>query len=365
MRFPFLKPLWSWTVFSGATLLMLAVSPALAQVEQTGHSRPSYCPPPPCPTPEVNPAPTDPSRPPTTTEPSPLLAMQPTAEFAPGTGAETVPAQGYIDNAVPRTLFRLRYDSAYGNNRPDRAEFFYAKCGCFRGLPAARGGDPNAPGPPLPETNVDFQDITSYLEVALNQRFSTFVEIPVRFLNPTVNDNTAGLGDLHAGVKYAFVANPGQFLTFQFKTFAPSGDSDRGLGTNNVELEPGLLAYQRIGDRLAVSGELRDWIPIDGTDFAGNVLRYGVGASYDLFHLGDVLVTPVGELVGWTVLGGKELDGRTGAILDADGDTIINAKLGLRFYMGDFNSLYLGYGRALTGEVWYKDMLRVEYRLAF
>ena len=55
---------------------------------------------------------------------------------------------GYIDNAVPVTMFRLRYESAYGNNRPDRAEFFYAKCGCFK--------TPDAKGPPLPETNVDY-----------------------------------------------------------------------------------------------------------------------------------------------------------------------------------------------------------------
>src|SRR5207248_6321693 len=46
------------------------------------------------------------------------------------TGAES--SVGYIDSAVPRTQFRLRYDSAYDNNRPDRAAFFYPKCGCFQ-----------------------------------------------------------------------------------------------------------------------------------------------------------------------------------------------------------------------------------------
>jgi len=29
------------------------------------------------------------------------------------------------------------------------------------------------------------------------------------------------------------------------------------------------------------------------------------------------------------------------------------------------NDVYIGYGRALTGEVWYKDILRVEYRRFF
>ena len=38
---------------------------------------------------------------------------------------------GYIDDAIVQTRLRLRFDAAYDNNRPDRAEFFYAKCGCF------------------------------------------------------------------------------------------------------------------------------------------------------------------------------------------------------------------------------------------
>src|SRR5207302_1734348 len=34
---------------------------------------------------------------------------------------------GYIDSALPVTQIRLRYDSAYDDNRPDRAEFFYSQ----------------------------------------------------------------------------------------------------------------------------------------------------------------------------------------------------------------------------------------------
>ena len=34
---------------------------------------------------------------------------------------------GYIDTAIPGNVFRLRFDTAYNNNRPNRAEFFYAK----------------------------------------------------------------------------------------------------------------------------------------------------------------------------------------------------------------------------------------------
>jgi hypothetical protein len=46
------------------------------------------------------------------------------------------------------------------------------------------------------------------------------------------------------------------------------------------------------------------------------------------------------------------------------GDTIVNAKLGLRIGSGNAD-FYASYGRALTGDVWYKDIVRLEFRLGF
>jgi hypothetical protein len=114
-----------------------------------------------------------------------------------------------------------------------------------------------------------------------------------------------------------------------------------------------------------LEGEVRDWIPIGGTDFAGNVIRYGVGLDYRIFDNDNLRIAPVAELVGWTVLSGKEFANPPGVILDAAGDTIVNAKIGARFWFGNHSDIYVGYGRALTGAVWYKDIVRAEYRLAF
>jgi hypothetical protein len=330
------------------------------------------CPPPACPTPAMPlmPGPVSPPEviaPPGTAMTPPSTVVPPTAAapadlFASGRAfagaSETIARDpsGYIDNAIPMTQFRLRYDDAYGDNRPDRAEFFYAKCGCFGG---------RAPGPPLGETSVDYQDISAYLEAAWNNRFSGFVEVPVRFLNPERNKDTTGIGDMNAGFKWAVVGCAERYLTFQLRTYIPTGDAFRGLGTRHVSLEPALLAYQRWGERLSAFGELRDWIPINGTDFAGNVLRYGVGLGYDVYRCQNLCVTPVAEFVGWTVLGGKEFLFPEGVTKDASGDTIVNVKLGGRVDFGEHSSFYVGYGRALTGTVWYKDILRVEYRLAF
>jgi hypothetical protein len=269
----------------------------------------------------------------------------------------------YLDSAIPATVFRLRFDSAWDNNRPDRAEFFYAKCGCL----------PGGPGPVLPETRVDYQDLRSYLEVALANRFSAFVEVPVRFLNPEQNANTAGLADINFGVKGALVYTDDTVLSFQFRTYVPTGDPDRGLGTDHVSLEPSLLLYRRLSERLNFEAQVGDWIPISGTDFAGNVIFYGVGLSYFVVDQCNFRIAPVAELFGWTVLDGKSSPFPENVVVDASGDSILNAKFGVRFGFGSRSEpgmlsgsdLYVGYGRALTGDVWYKDMFRVEYRLRF
>jgi hypothetical protein len=263
---------------------------------------------------------------------------------------------GYIDGAIPGNQLRFRYDAAFYNNRPTRAEFFYPRSG------------PAGPGPRFPETNVNFQDLSTYLEVLVGPRLSGFVEVPVRFVNFDVNPDSGGLSDINAGFKFAFVDTTDLVATFQLRAYAPTGDARRGLGTDHVSLEPAFLFYKPLSERLRLEGELRDWVPVGGTDYAGNVVRYGLGVTYDLCRVGKVRIEPVTELVGWTVLGGKEtVVSPSGAVAieDAAGDSILNVKLGARLIFSDRADVYAGYGRALTGDRWYEDVYRVELRLRF
>ena len=164
---------------------------------------------------------------------------------------------GYIDSAVPRTQLRVRFDAAYDDNRPDRAEFIYPKCGCFATLPPGSPlRDVRAPGPPLPETRIDWQQINSYLEYAPTKCFSAFVEVPFTFLHPHQNVDAEGLGDINAGFKYAFIATCDRYLTLQTKIYVPSGQAGEGLGTNHPSVEPGLLWYWGLGDRARLEGEV-------------------------------------------------------------------------------------------------------------
>ena len=76
---------------------------------------------------------------------------------------------GYVEDAMVGSRVRFRFDSAFDNPFPDRAEFFYAKCGCYQGLagiiPAAFDPDASGPGPGVPET-VNFQQLYLNAEYA-------------------------------------------------------------------------------------------------------------------------------------------------------------------------------------------------------
>lgn len=287
------------------------------------------------------------------------------AGATPGSSFIAAAPGSYIDNAIVGNQFRFRFDSAYGNPTPDRAEFIYGQCGCFLGT---------APGPTLPETNIDFQEFRPYLETALTNRLSMFVETPIRLINPDVNPNAQGISDMQVGFKRAIVQDGCQFLTAQLRTYIPTGETSSGLGTGHFSIEPGLLYLGRYNDRTTTQGEFQVWIPTGDSratvgntteNFAGTILRYGVGGGYDLLVRDTCRyrkrLTGVVELVGWSVLDGLVLE--NGAVAPAE-TTIVNIKSGLRYTKGK-RSIAASYGHALTNDVWYRDIVRLEYRYAF
>ncbi len=448
-------------LFAGASVLALLIGAAAqAQGPDWYYGRPG-CPPvfvPGCPSPypiqppfanppqanppQTNPPPTNPptnpqtnppTNPPETTVPSAEPETENPGMGAPGGETVALAPGGYIDDAIPQTLFRLRYDDRFGINRFDRAAYMYGtwREGSFHphALVGSNGTihgtflDPKATGPQIGSDDIDDQTLSAYTEFAFSQRASVFVDVPFRFVHfgestedegaedgpnspdhrqfpetevPNPKSTTEGMSDIDFGFKYALIADTNcRFVTFQFRTYLPTGDPGLGLGTGHVSLEPSLLFFQRLTDRLVAQGQLTDWIPIAAGPGAGNVTEYGFGLGYDLIQTCKFRITPVFETVGWTVLGGTE--SFTGTVpgtvtpagpngtpplvpainvngtfvptdhgfLEANGDTIVNLKFGVRTYFGDHSDLYVGYGRAVTGSRWYNDIFRAEYRFKF
>jgi hypothetical protein len=305
---------------------------------------------------------------------------------------------GYIDNPLVESQIRIRFDDAFEDQFPDRSEFFYAKCSCYRGLlpliPAAY--DPNAPGPGLGVPNaINYQQLYMNVEYSPQRRFSAMVEVPIRWLQPQgfqpippaslgflPFSNQSGLGDATAALKFATVASESTYLTIQLKSYFPSGDASKGLGTDHYSVEPSLLLYQSLSDKWTVEAQAGDWHPIGGSagvsstvgspaseGFAGDIFFYGIGPSYKLYTGHRVQIAPVVELFGWHVLSGFQTQPQTGttdgAASEANGMNIVNLKGGVRTSIGRRDSFYAGFGQALTHDDWYKHIIRFEYRRTF
>jgi hypothetical protein len=285
---------------------------------------------------------------------------------------------GYVNDATIENRIRVRFDAATGLNAADRAEFFYAKCGCYRDLAGDPAYDPNAPGPgPGVLTLADFQQFYAWGEYAVNGRLSLVGELPIRALRPQAFlpgtgsfGNSTGLSDVRAGVKLGLASDSNSQITLQVLAQAPSGDSRKGLGTNRWSVEPAVLYWTQLGSRVGLEAQFGTVFPLDGSagvpvsgsdKFSGRVIYYGIGPSFDLVTRGSLRFAPVFELVGWHVVDGFST-AEGGPI---DGINIVNAKFGGRLMVDERNSLYIGYGHALTNAVWYDDVLRFEYRVGF
>jgi hypothetical protein len=277
---------------------------------------------------------------------------------------------GYIDDALIHSQIRVRFDAALHDPTPDRAEFFYAKCGCYRNL-----NDPHAPGPGMTIPDyVNFQQLNIYGEYAFKGRYSLFGTIPVRWLQSEGAGNfgsESGLGDIQLGAKASPFSSETRVLTFQFASHIASGDARNGLGTHHATLEPMVLYYQGLG-RGSIEAEFGDTHPLGtswlasgtGPGFAGDVLTYGAGGSYQLVRHDSTWVAGVLEMVGWHILGGNVTDKRT-LNFDTDGVNIVNLKVGPRVSFAGHHSVYFGYGIALTSAEWYHEIFRSEYRYTF
>jgi hypothetical protein len=377
-----------------------------ATTPRRGGGHTNVCPPHPCAPSESTEGATEPGGEPMTeqfarTGGGTTPVFDPAAAAGPGAGG----TGGFLDPAFVVNQFRMRYDDGYDVNAPDRAEYFYAKSGALgNGAhgPTNRGFGAGTLG----ANYVNYQAVRSYLEVRLAPRLSVFAEVPVQFDNihfasafqtnsnstfsqrtlvSSPNLNTGGLGDMNAGFKFAFLARRDRYLTFQLRTYAPTGNARLGLGTHHASLEPALLYWQALSSRAFIQGQLNDWIPIGGSDFQGNVLSYGGAFGYVVYRQWDPAVrgpgvsryylpgivappnlfqvAPVAEVIGWNVLSGKEfLQGSQ--VRSAVGTSIVNLNLGVRVTKGA-NSLYGGWGHGMTSDIWYRNIFRLEYRRFF
>src|SRR5262249_43424073 len=152
----------------------------------------------------------------------------------------------FQDSAKPVSRTTLRWDAGVNGTTPDRAEVFWSRIG--------------SPGPPNPESSVDWYELRQYTEIA-SQRFSFFIYMPYRSLDPTNNPHAAGFGNLTLGTKSMMVDSEILLLTFQFKTFIPTANPRKGIDNGHTTLEPSMLATLKVMPDTYIQAQVAEWIP--------------------------------------------------------------------------------------------------------
>lgn len=299
--------------------------------------------------------------------------------------SESYVAPGYIDPAKIQNRIRLRYDNAQNANKPARAGFLYPQIDANDGSIDGGRGPQGLGGLGL---DIDIEEVSIYVERAFRERFSLFIDVPIRWVGPLdLSDpftagTQRGAGDIKTGFRWGWIDCPDEHLTFQTRVGLPTGEARKGVGTGNTTIDFSLLYDQKIGSKTWLYAELNDWQTLDAVTMSGtdvpadlasqdaNILRFGIGLGYDVFDCSTSCqtrkLTFLFETVTWTVLDGVTvgIDSANPSIEDAVGDTIVNGKYGAR-YTRDNNSLYVGYGHNWSSERWYSDLLRLEWQHAY
>jgi hypothetical protein len=260
-----------------------------------------------------------------------------------------------IDITQPFGNFLLRADAAYNLTKPDRAEFFWARPGR---------------GPVLPETGVAYQDFHFRMENG-GDAFSLATDIPIRLLNPDVNGNNGGIGDIQLVQKTRLMNGERWQMTQILRTIFNSGNARKGLGTGHVAMEPGLLCRFKWSELTYLHSELLIRFPIGGDPmYSAPAWTWGLGMSTVWYETDTIALIPTLEFVNIWIIDGQVTPIGAVAPVDVRGDGIFNLGPGLRMVWdtgGDLGVVEFG-GNAMLAvgsDGWYDALVRFDMRFVF
>ncbi len=167
-------------------------------------------------------------------------------------------ASFFADYARPRTVTRIRYDNLNDMRTPDRAQFFIQNVS----TPLKGNGKIFPP-------QARFQQVSLYQEVA-GPRGSFFISMPYNQINPNWAPTSAGFGDLYFGIKSLMFDCEMLQVSFQFRTYMPTGAATNNLGTGHISLDPSILASLKLTPTTYLQGQIGNFIPIGFGGSNGN-----------------------------------------------------------------------------------------------
>ncbi|MFO0902435.1 MAG: hypothetical protein U0939_05505 [Pirellulales bacterium] len=275
-----------------------------------------------------------------------------------GLGRERLPFAPFeIEGSQPFSNFRIRTAHMFNRPFPDRAGYYWAK------------GGATGTGPKLPERSVDATQLR-FLSESGGDKFSLGFEVPFSWVDPEVNRNHAGLGDLLLQTKTVMVDGDEWQITQFFRTQFNTGSQSMGLGTGRIALEPGFLFRYRWSDITYFYGDIRYWVPMGGDPVhTGQVLITGLGVGHLLWESDKLAVIPTFEVLNYAILNGQ-MTTPAGLQVPTDGAHVLNLVPGVRIARDGGSDLGLfefgvSGGWALTGAKLYESILRFDVRFSY
>ena len=248
---------------------------------------------------------------------------------------------------------RVRLNGVYDWEFTDRLEYLWS-------ISQQDGGK----GPPLRELSVDYQD----LRVGIFRGGPTLqagVEIGLRSVDPFLNDNTVGFGDMSIQTKLVLSSQPRLKVAHYLVVDILTGNPTNGLGAGHVSMENSLLATYQFTPRTYFHAQFGYWFGI-GADprVAGQMWRHGVGLSTVLYDhpVKDRAILGSLEFQGWTITDGYQ-NNFDGTRLHLDPETVWNFYPGIRFILSEKVDIGVGAGTAMTNFRWFDNSFRIEARI--
>src|SRR5262249_42459850 len=156
--------------------------------------------------------------------------------------------------------------------------------------------------------------------------------------------------------------------TFQFKTFIPTGNFGRGLGTGHASLEPSFLMALKLTPTTYLQAQFSYWFPVGGDQaYEGNVFHYHFSLNQLICNCGhDIQLIATFEAGGYEFTSGQFTDPLTLTQFRANAvGSIFNVGPGLRLHFCDKIDFGVGTAFAVSDDHLAEELVRAEFRIRF
>ncbi len=267
------------------------------------------------------------------------------------------------DYARPRTVTRIRYDNLEDLTRPDRNQFWINQV--------------------TPNRNNNFRIANPYARLqqlyfyqeAAGARGSFFVELSYRQINQSYAPTQAGFGDMNLGTKSILFDSEMLLVSFQLRTYMPTGNFTSNLGNGQFALDPSILTSLKLSPTTYLQGQFGNWVPLGGPGvnrkLAGGIFYWLMSINQVLFYATpDSPLIATLEMDGWSFENG----GYTGAVLPGKSNVFVEKGGGVSYFNigpGLRQSIcnQIDFGGAITWATntahWAQPWFRFEVRFLF